>query len=443
MEQPHSRDGSAYFPLLKPSRNVAIRELVTICIVMIVLAVVAFTRDRYSFSIANLEVDFDHVNEVGFLLAFLGFAMAVFAFRRWQDLRREVIRREEVEANLRRANQELMEWTVKQEQQNKEIELLSHLSGLLQACHTRTEAFAVISDVSSILFPGAGGCVLEINPSRNFIEPVSNWGDQAQGEVVLGTDQCWALRKSQPYIYDHIRPMPVCKHFEQQEKIVTFCFPIAAQGEAIGVFNLRFPPPVDPKYSEKIERLARSVTDTVGMALSNIKLNETLRSQAIQDPLTGLHNRRYMEVSLEREIRRAVRKQVALSVVMLDLDHFKKFNDTFGHDAGDVLLREFGYKIRHVFRADDIVCRYGGEEFIIILPEVPPTEAYQRLEDLAEVLRHFEVKHNGQLLGNVTFSAGIACFPVSSTTLDGLIQAADRALFQAKKNGRNQVVMPS
>jgi diguanylate cyclase (GGDEF)-like protein len=183
------------------------------------------------------------------------------------------------------------------------------------------------------------------------------------------------------------------------------------------------------------------MAEHIAMALSNLKLHETLRSQSIRDPLTGLFNRRFMEESLELELRRAVRNQRPLSVIMLDLDRFKHFNDSYGHDAGDALLRELGTLLQTNIRGEDIACRYGGEEFTLIMPEGNAEIAKQRAELLRDAIKNLEVQHRGQALGWVTASLGVAVFPEHGRTRDSLLQSADSALYMSKDAGGDKVTM--
>ena len=183
------------------------------------------------------------------------------------------------------------------------------------------------------------------------------------------------------------------------------------------------------------------MAEHVALALSNLKLHETLRSQSIRDPLTGLFNRRFMEESLVREVLRAARNQGPLGVIMIDLDGFKSFNDTFGHDAGDTLLREFGFLLRNNIRAEDIACRYGGEEFTLILPEATLEATLERAEQIREEIKRLKVLHRDQDLGQVTVSLGVAVFPNHGTTGEALLRAADTALYRAKIDGRDRVAV--
>jgi diguanylate cyclase (GGDEF)-like protein len=168
-------------------------------------------------------------------------------------------------------------------------------------------------------------------------------------------------------------------------------------------------------------------------------LRSDLRQLSIHDPLTGLFNRRYMEESLETEIHRAERKKQPIGVIMLDIDHFKAFNDGFGHAAGDQMLRAIGSLVHSRLRAGDIACRFGGEELVLILPEANLEAAIHRAEDLRSSAKKLEVKHEETPLGQVTVSLGVAVFPSNGLTRDDLLSAADAALYRAKDGGRDRV----
>ena len=184
-----------------------------------------------------------------------------------------------------------------------------------------------------------------------------------------------------------------------------------------------------------------TVAEHLSLALANLKLQERLRSQSIRDPLTSLFNRRYMEESLDREMRRAVRGSHPLSIIMLDLDHFKQFNDLFGHEAGDVVLREVGAVLQRSIRGEDIACRYGGEEFTLILPQVSLLDAAQRAELVRESIKRLNIEHRRTPLGPVTVSLGVAVFPDHGPNGEAVLRAADAALYQAKARGRDRVAM--
>jgi len=169
-------------------------------------------------------------------------------------------------------------------------------------------------------------------------------------------------------------------------------------------------------------------------------LREKLREQAMHDQLTGLYNRHYVEEWFGLELRRAQRHGRPIAAIMLDVDHFKGFNDTFGHQAGDLVLRELAGVLRRFARKSDIACRYGGEEFLVLLPECPFDVALRKAEQLREEAAKLKLEDNNRALGSVTVSIGVAAFPDHAQEAEALLRCADEALYRAKEAGRDRVV---
>jgi diguanylate cyclase (GGDEF)-like protein len=219
-----------------------------------------------------------------------------------------------------------------------------------------------------------------------------------------------------------------------------------AQGEAAFLLHLQnnhltAPNGQTPEFlSEHKRQLAMAVAEHIALALTNLKMRESLRSLSIRDPLTGLFNRRHMEESLARELRRAERMGTPVGIIMLDIDHFKQFNDTYGHDAGDALLRDFGHYLLHGARGGDIACRYGGEEFTLILPGASLEDTRKRAEQFCEGVRSRHFAASGTKATPITISLGVAVFPEHGSTTDTILKAADAALYEAKYQGRDRVV---
>jgi diguanylate cyclase (GGDEF)-like protein len=214
--------------------------------------------------------------------------------------------------------------------------------------------------------------------------------------------------------------------------------PLFAQGELLGCLSLGT---AAGQLPDRKQQWAKTVADAVGLSLANLRLRESLRQQSIIDVLTGLFNRRYMEETLEREVRRCARAKTPLGIMMMDIDHFKSFNDTHGHAAGDVLLAELGSLLRSRIRADDIACRYGGEEFTLILPDSSLDVTARRAEDLLAGVRSLRVEYSGHVIGPVTMSLGVAAFPGHGGGGAEVLRAADKALYAAKGQGRDRVVV--
>lgn len=216
-------------------------------------------------------------------------------------------------------------------------------------------------------------------------------------------------------------------------------FPIVVNEQNLGVLAMGRTTPGNIFDADQVQ-FGMLFAQLVALVLDNAQLRETLRQQSIRDPLTELFNRRYMEETLERQIRRMTRHDTPLSIIMLDIDHFKKFNDNFGHPAGDALLRAMGQFLKHQVRAEDVACRYGGEEFALILPEATLEVAYQRAEVVRETVKELQVHYAGEALGPITLSLGVATFPQHGSTSEAVLKAADVALYKAKQSGRNRVL---
>ena len=216
-----------------------------------------------------------------------------------------------------------------------------------------------------------------------------------------------------------------------------------AHGETLGLLCVGADG-LSPEGQEFPElRLIRALAEHSSLALANLKMREVLRTQSVRDPLTNLYNRRYMEEFLDGQLSRATRKSSSLALIMLDVDHFKQFNDRFGHDAGDMVLRSLGSLLLSYLRKEDVVCRYGGEEFTVILPDASHDSASSRAEQLRNAVKEIVLDFRGQALPPISISVGLAVFPADGTTREALLKSADTALYKAKANGRDCVVLAS
>jgi len=217
------------------------------------------------------------------------------------------------------------------------------------------------------------------------------------------------------------------------------CVLMMAQGEMLGSLHVRIDDEAAGLASAR-EQLAVTVGEHIALALANLRLHETLRDQAIRDQLTGLFNRRYMEEMLERELLRASRRGNLVGVAMMDIDHFKQFNDLFGHDAGDTILSSVGNYLRTHVRGEDIVCRYGGDEISLIMPDSSLDDTRLRADELRKGIKALQVEHRRRPLGPVSVSMGVAVFPENGDGGESVLRAADLALYQAKAEGRDRVI---
>ncbi|MCS6800766.1 MAG: diguanylate cyclase [Chloroflexota bacterium] len=356
-----------------------------------------------------------------------------------ESRRAEEKQREAAEA-LAAANQQLTEKIVELEQRNREVAILRDMVELLQLCISTDEAYDIVARYGPQLFPRTRGSVAIIKASRNAVDRVCGWGDPQPGDPVFGPNDCWSLRRGRPHLAADLATSVTCPHLRQGVPTPSLCVPLASQGEAFGVLTLQME---DARaVPESQARLASSVAEQIALALANLALREQLRSQSIRDPLTDLYNRRFLEETLERELMRAQRLGRPLSVMMIDIDHFKRFNDDYGHDAGDAVLREIAALLKSHTRAGDVACRYGGEEFVILLPELPEDVAARRAEELREAVHALAVFHRGRQHRALSVSIGVASSSLASSVED-LLALADAALYQAKHEGRDRVVVAS
>jgi GAF domain-containing protein len=288
---------------------------------------------------------------------------------------KEIVQRQASQQKLIVANHQISSLLEDARRQTAEIAQISELGSLLQACASLPEVFRLLPERLRHLFPGASGCVSLMSPSKNHLETVVCWGPCAPTGQIFAPEECWALRRGRSHAHPRGASGFRCSHLMGEGASV--CLPLIANGEAIGTIAVQnhhdtaFHPEESEAESNAFARrcqIAASVAEHVAFCISNLNLREALRLQAVRDSVTGLYNRRYMQEFLDRELHSARRKQRPLAVLMLDLDHFKRFNDTFGHSAGDVALAAVGSALLRCVRADDIACRYGGEEFALILP---------------------------------------------------------------------------
>jgi diguanylate cyclase (GGDEF)-like protein/PAS domain S-box-containing protein len=344
----------------------------------------------------------------------------------------------------KRADEQLKVALLESETLARESRELSELGDSLQSCQKVEEAYRMSQNALSGILGQRPGVLFILNPSRDLVESVATWNNCSTTEPVFHPDDCWALRRGKPYGVP--RSSLPCSHVRASGAANYLCVPLAAQGETLGVLyvedkaSLLASSPQAAQFEQAtLNRRANAVAERVSLALANLKLRELLRNQSIRDPLTGLYNRRYLEESLNRELQRAKRAGRTFSVVMLDLDHFKHFNDTFGHQVGDILLKEVAGVIKGRVRAGDLACRYGGEEFSLIIAEVDTEGTVKCVENIREAIKHLSLHHRGQTLGTITVSAGVAAYPTHGDNSEELIRAADESLYQAKKAGRDCV----
>jgi diguanylate cyclase (GGDEF)-like protein len=363
------------------------------------------------------------------------------------QLRQALDRAGQANDALRDVQDQLRQHVGELEQRNREMTHLAELGELLESCQNIDEAAAVIARIAGPLFGGDAGALYELTNSRDAVEAVAVWGDPPPVRRVFSPADCWALRRGRLHVVRGSEEELRCAHLEDSRVEGAVCAPLSAQSETLGVLHLQVRESVSeerlPILLADRERLTRTLAEQLELALANFRLRETLREQSTRDQLTGLFNRRFMEESLERELLRARREGYSLGLLMMDLDHFKQFNDGFGHAAGDLAIHHVGSFLLGAVRGDDVACRYGGEEFVVILPKASLEDTRRLAETLREGLKALKVKPSGLRLPALTVSVGVACSPDHGETREQLLQAADSALYRAKAGGRDQVAVAS
>jgi len=328
---------------------------------------------------------------------------------------------------------------------SNEMTLLNEMGSLLQSSAAAEEIFSVVGASAKKLFINSqAGALYLFKSSRNILELAASWGEGDKNEKPFAPAACWSLRRGQPHWSQSSDEAIRCAHLKESRLAKYLCVPLIAQGDTLGVLQLGYPAMVDSarKFDENTEqRLGVAAASQIALSLASLRLRESLRDQSIRDPLTGLFNRRFMQECLDREMLRVTRKNRSLAVIFIDIDHFKRFNDMFGHEAGDEVLRSMGDFFRSHFRGDDVICRYGGEEFAIILPESTAKDAAIRAELLRLAAKELKLMHHGVTLDSVTISAGIAGYPEHASSASELLNAADTCLYEAKTRGRDRIVV--
>jgi diguanylate cyclase (GGDEF)-like protein len=353
------------------------------------------------------------------------------------------------EEALRESHDALFIALEKQQQQAQDMTLLSEMGDFLQACPVLEDSYAIIGYYTPRLLPLPNGVLYLSEESRNTLEAVSAWGgiDVEKNHPHCSPAHCWALRREQVLWMDETSTGMRCHHLDQSKVAQYMCIPLFAQREVLGILHLQSrigesPAPIpNGEAQTRVLSLAKTVGEHITLAVGNLRLRETLRNQSIRDGLTGLFNRRYLEETLEREIHRAVREQAPLSIIFIDIDHFKSFNDEYGHEAGDAVLRQLGAYLTTQVRYEDIACRYGGEEFVVVLPDAAIGIAAQRAEGMRAGVKGMSVAVGGKTLRGITLSLGVSALPEFEASGEVLMRAADAALYQAKAEGRDRVVM--
>ncbi|KFN44679.1 sensor domain-containing diguanylate cyclase [Arenimonas oryziterrae] len=366
-----------------------------------------------------------------------GVGLLILMLRQFRGLHRQATQDAQAIQVVRR---ELAIEQARQESHSADLGLLSRFGNLLLACTDEAEALQTSQQMLSLLLPGSAGSIYPLIDGEGLAEATHLWGIHVCGTRPQASAQdCWAMHRKRQHVASNQSPESLCPHVQPNGSAAFFtsCIPLVAQNESLGWIYLSSP---GAEAYPKLQ-MAVAAAEQLALALANLKLRESLRDQSVRDPLTTLFNRRYLTESLGREMARSGRRKQTLAVMTFDIDHFKAFNDTYGHAAGDAVLVAFARLLQTSSRSEDIACRMGGEEFVLIMPEMELTVAERRAHELLAGITQLQIMHEGQLLPAVTTSIGLALFPDHGRQPDRLLAASDQAVYRAKSAGRNQLVV--
>lgn len=351
---------------------------------------------------------------------------------------RDITRQRSSEKALQEARAGLEATVAMLERHNREAALLAEMSDGMMASADEIEAYDVAAFFLARLLPEMTGALFVFRSSRDSVEIKAKFGSDVleDEEQVFAPNDCWAMRRGKLHAVAEVETPFACAHAHSiQEGYV--CVPLAAAGETLGLLHVR----LKSDEIENVRSLLMTAGERLSLSLFNLRLRSALRNLSIRDPLTTLYNRRYLEEALAREIKRAERNNRPLGVIMADLDHFKEFNDAYGHTAGDDLLRSVGLFFRDNLRGGDVACRYGGEEFTLILADAGVEDVVKRTEMMRQEIKKLTIDKDRQKVGSMTMSFGISEYPRNGKSFDSLITSADKALYTAKARGRDRVVL--
>lgn len=375
----------------------------------------------------------DRNDEIGWLAKSIN-SMSHKLKESYQDLERKVAERTH---KLEETNIKLEETIESLATRNRQSELFRRYVEELQLCENKEDTVSVLISACEALLTGDHGGISILNPETGKIETIVTWGEGSFPKFASGVDECRALKTKQVHACLNPETQANCEH-NHKTMARGFCVPVIVQGNLSGALHVVVRTKDKKQFSIK-QRIGENLIQAYTLFLSNLELRHTLQQESVRDPLTGLFNRRFMEETLKRESSRAKREKFSIGIIMADVDHFKNFNDTYGHDAGDTVLKKLAEMLQRGIRDEDVVCRYGGEEFILILPNTSLSHTMNRAE---EIRRHVEMNMVMKLETEsvkITISLGVSVYEVGGDDIEDVIKVADQGLYAAKKAGRNTV----
>lgn len=359
------------------------------------------------------------------------------------NIARNIEKRLQEEKNLRESYDKATVALKDMKDKNSKTTLLLEMSDVMLSCGTANELGTVMVAYCAKALSFTSGIFYIMPPSRDRLEECAAWGELQTKKTNFTVDQCWALRMGHIHYFDSNHTRLICEHVKADNNLELnyLCVPLRAQNDIYGLLYIEIISNSNKGNLNDSERLlVTTFAEVAAISLANVRLRENLRIQSMCDPLTGLYNRRYLGEFLLKQIYQSERTKMPIALLMLDLDYFKKINDIYGHDAGDIALKEFSELLRSSIRPGDFASRYGGEEFVVILYNTNENDAKNRAEAIRKALPLLKVRYAGEDIGPLSVSIGIAVYPFAGKSLPELIDIADKALYYAKETGRNKVI---
>ena len=326
--------------------------------------------------------------------------------------------------------------------EREEMAALNRFSEAVTQCTSELEVYDLVLHYLKERFQPGQIIIFKLHIPENFLEAVATLvplpEEVAARPVIEEPHACKAVRAGRSFVVNDVRVQALCpSKFALPSEGSYFCGPLIAGGNIIGAVRMQAAAVV---WTSERQRLLESYLSGAASALSNLRLLDGMKEQASVDMLTGLYNRRFVQDYARKLLAIARRRQQPLGVMMLDLDHFKNFNDVYGHEVGDCILRHFSKTVTESIRETNLIARYGGEEFVVILPDTSAKSCVLVAERIRKAVMAMEVPSNTEKpLPQVTVSIGVAAFPEHGETLEEVIQASDKAMYESKRGGRNRV----
>ncbi|MBE8964927.1 diguanylate cyclase [Nostocales cyanobacterium LEGE 12452] len=340
----------------------------------------------------------------------------------------------EAQRSLTDLNRQLEEKTLELEAKKRELIYLSDMTDMLYSCESEDEVYQVFALTCSKLFPNMSGSIYIIANSKNYVQMNSFWGGERKSKEIFSLSDCWALRRGKLNLLSPRNSGLMCSHLIQPVSGTHLCVPLFAQGEVVGILHLDALEEISPEDRQTSEIIAR----TLGIALNNLSIKQRLTHENLRDGMTQLFNQSYMESITEQRLAEAERSGQPLSMIFLDIDNFKSYNSRYGHVTANIVLQGLAKLLLKSIRSFDIACRWGGEEFVIVMPNMTLETLRKRVEQLRLDIEQMQLKDGDQILESITASFGIAVSEPGITVKD-FLNRANQAMLEAKRTGKNRV----